>query len=87
MSVNDTYVENDIIYKLLENGNADASGTLLTTQFTLTEIVNAMDRIQQKFLLDTGMIVTRTTIAGVAGTAQYPTPTDSIRPRRITWSE
>lgn len=87
MSVTDSYLINNIIYAILENGNADANGTLLTDMFTTTEIVNALDRVQQKFLLDTGLVVTHTTIAGVAGTPKYLTPADSIRPRRLTWSQ
>ena len=88
MSVLDTYVANDVIYKTLENGNADAAfPTLLTEMFTSTEIVDSMNRVQQDFLLETGMIVTRTTIAGIVGTPKYALPADSIRPRRITWTE
>jgi hypothetical protein len=88
MSVNDTEVANNTIYRLLENGNADASfPTLLTSQFTSTEIVDAMNRVQQKFLLDTGMHTTRTTFVQVAGTSQVSLPTDSIRPRRLTWTD
>lgn len=87
MSVQDTYVINDVIYKLLENGNADAAGTLLTSMFTMTEIIDSMNRVQQEFMLETGMIMTRTTIAGVVGTPRYALPVDSIRPRRLTWTD
>lgn len=87
MSVTDTYVQNDVIYRVLENGNADANGTLFTNMFGANEIVNAMNRIQQRFLLETGMIVTRAPdLAGVPSQEVYPLPIDSIRPRRITWS-
>lgn len=87
MSVLDSYVLNDCIYRVLENGNADAAGTLLTNMFSLTEIVDSMNRVQQEFLLDTGAIVTRVAIPGLAGTPTYNTPVDSIRPRRITWTD
>lgn len=87
MSVTDQYVENNVIYRLLENGDADANLTLMTDQFTLTEIIDSMNRVQQAFLLETGMIVTRTTIAGVVGTGQYNLPTGSIRPHRVTWTD
>jgi hypothetical protein len=87
MSVTDQYVENNVIYRLLENGNADAAGTLLTSQFTLVEIIDCMNRVQQQFLLDTGAIVTRVTIAGNVGKPKYDMPTDSIRPRRVTWND
>jgi hypothetical protein len=91
MSVSDTYICNDTIYKLLENGSADANFTggtpLITKQFTTTQIVDSLNRVQQRFLLDTGMITTRTTIAPTVGIAKYDLPTGSIRPRRVTWTD
>lgn len=87
MSVLDTYILNDSIYRLLENGNSDAAGTLLTSMFSIQEIVDSMNRVQQAFLLETGAIVTRTTIAGIVGKPKYDLPADSIRPRRLTWND
>lgn len=87
MSVSDQYVMNDVIYRMLENGNADAAGTLLTNMFTTQEIVDSMNRVQQAFLLETGAIVTQTTIVGITGQDKYALPTDSIRPRRVTWND
>ena len=85
MAVTDQYLINNAIYSLLENGDADAAGTTLTSMFSITEIVNAMNRVQNTFLLDTGMVITRTTIPGLVGVAKYSTPVDSIRSRRVTW--
>lgn len=88
MSVLDTEVANNTIYRTLENGNADANfPALLTSMFSPTEIVDSMNRVQQKFLLDTGMHTVRTTFAGLPGQAQYALPTDSTRPRRLTWQD
>lgn len=88
MSVLDSEVANNTIYRLLENGAADAAfPALLTTMFTSTEIVDSMNRVQQRFLLDTGMHTVRTTFAGLAGQSQYALPTDSTRPRRLTWTD
>jgi hypothetical protein len=88
MAVTDTYVANDLIYRLLENGNADAAyPSLLSDMFTTTEIIDSMNRVQQNFLLDTGMILTRTTLTPVVGQRTYALPADSIRPRRVTWTE
>ena len=88
MSVTDTYMIQNVQYALLENGNTDADGTtLLTSMFTMQEIIDSFNRVQQKFLLETGMIVTRVSIPGVVGTSKYPTPADSIRPRRISWQD
>jgi hypothetical protein len=88
MSVLDTEVANNVVYRVLENGAADAAfPTLLTTMFTSTEIVDSMNRVQQKFLLDTGMHTVRTTFAGLPAQSQYALPTDSTRPRRLTWQD
>lgn len=87
MSVTDQYIANDAIYRLLENGDNDASMTLLTNMFSMQEIIDSMNRIQQQFLLETGLIVTRTTIPAAIGQAIYDLPTDSIRPRRIAWQK
>jgi hypothetical protein len=84
--ITSTDVQSDCIYRMLENGAADSAGTLLTNMFSLTEIWDSMNRIMQKFLLDTGITVTRTTIAGIAGQNTYALPVGSIRPRRITWT-
>lgn len=89
MSVLDTDMIADLIYRLLENGMADASSTgpLLTSMFSIQEIIDSMNRVQQDFLLETGMIVTRTTITPAVGQSKYDLPVDSIRPRRVTWQE
>lgn len=88
MSVNDTYVANDCVYRILENGAADAAfPTLTTSQFTTAEIIDCLNRVQQGFLLDTGCIVTRLNIVGQVGKPKYDLPADSIRPRRLTWND
>src|SRR5260221_1923830 len=88
MSVLDTYIANDVIYRMLENGAADATfPSLLSKMFGSTEIIDSMNRVQQAFMLDTGMIVTRTTITGQVGKNRYDLPLDSIRPRRLTWND
>src|SRR2546423_1292562 len=87
--VDDVYIGDDVIYRLLENGNADADITapspLLTNMFSFQEIIDSMDRVQQGFLLETGLIVTRDTLVGQVGKPKYDLPEDSIRPRRVTW--
>lgn len=87
LAVTDTYMLNDIIYRVLENGAADAAGTLLTSMFSVQQIVDCMNRVQQDFLLQTGMVLTRTTIPGQVNVNQYPMPSNSIRPRRVTWQD
>lgn len=88
MSFLDTDGIRELTYKLLENGATDATGnSLLTSMFSIQEIVDSMNRVQQDFLLETGMIVTRTTITPAVGQSKYDLPSNSIRPRRVTWQE
>ena len=87
MAVLDTELLNQAIYRLLENGNADANGTVLTDMFTVAEIVDALNQRQQKFLQDTGMVGIRTTIPANQGQSVYDLPADSIMPRRLTWMD
>lgn len=87
-NVTDQYMMADIIYRTLENGNADAVPTgLLTNMFSIQEMVDSINRVQQDFLLETGLILTRTTITPAVGQSKYDLPVNSIRPRRVTWQD
>ena len=88
MPITDSDAVKTLTYKLLENGAADATGTaLLTNMFSITEIIDSLNRVQQDFLLETGITLTRTTFPGVVGQGRYDLPVDSIRPYRVTWSD
>ncbi len=89
MSVTDTDMLKDITYRVLENGNADATGTtLLTTMFTITEMVNAMNRVQQKFMIDTGMVLMRNTpIPVTVGNGRYDLPTNNSAVVRVSYTD
>ncbi len=87
MPVTDTDMIKDVTYRLLENGDADATGTsLLTDMFSITEIVDSMNRVQQKFMIDTGMILTRlgTPIPVTVGNGRYDLPTDNSAVVRVS---
>lgn len=88
MSVLDTEVANQLVYRMLENGNADAAfPSLLTTMFTSSELIDSLNRVQQAFMTDTGLILTRSApIPGVVGQTKYPLPTDNLLVRRVTWT-
>lgn len=90
-TVTDQYIGNDIIYRTLENGNADANiagpTPLITDMFSVTEILDSMNRIQQQFLLATGLVLTRATIPGAIGQPTYDLPVDNILARRVTWTQ
>lgn len=75
----------EIIYHSLENGNADAAGTLITSMFTLQQILDALNDRQRRFLLDTGLIQKRVVIPGVPQQMTYDLPSDWIDTRRVTW--
>jgi hypothetical protein len=86
-NVTDLELLKRIQYHLLENGNnIDADGTtLLTSMFTIAEIVNAMNTRQQRFLKDTGCIIVRASEAVIPQQARYALPSDWIHTRRITY--
>jgi len=90
VSVTDTDVIKDITYRVLENGDADATGTtLLTDMFTITGIVDSMNRVQQKFMIDTGMVLTRlgTSIPVTVGNGRYDLPTDNSAVVRVSYTD
>ncbi len=90
MPVTDTDMIKDVTYRLLENGDADATGTsLLTDMFSITEIVDSMNRVQQKFMIDTGMILTRlgTPIPVTMGNGRYDLPTDNSAVVRVSYTD
>lgn len=84
-NVKDTELINRIQYALLENGAADATGTFVTSQFTVAEVVNIMNQVQQRFLKDTAAIVTRASQATTPNVPRYALPQDWIMTRRLTW--
>lgn len=85
----DTDMVKDIQYRLLENGNADADGlTLLTDMFSIQEIVDSMNRVQQKFMIDTGMILTRAApIPVTVGNDRYDLPVDNSAVVRVSYTD
>lgn len=93
MSVLDTDIIKGCQYAVLENGAADANGTtMLTSMFSLQEIIDSINRVQQQFLSYTGLILTRTALTPDSKSRYDLTPVtlngpDSIRPRRVTWTE
>lgn len=87
-TVTDSDLLKEASYHLLENGDADASSTsLLTTMFTIAQIVDAFNQRQQVFLRDTGIVNIPSTIAATPGIANYDAPFDTIAIRRVVWSD
>lgn len=85
-TVTDVDLMQTATYLLLENGNADATGTsLLTTMFSLQMLIDTLDQKQQRFLLDTGCVTTRNTQATTPSVGDYALPGTTILIRRISW--
>lgn len=84
-NVTDSEMLDDSIYHLMENAGADAAGTFATAQFTTTQLLNAFNDRQRRFMRDTGSILVRATEASTPGTARYTLPTDWVSTRRLTW--
>ncbi len=73
-------------YMLLENGNADATGTsFVFGQFTVQEFLDNANLIQQRLMRDCAPIVLRATQASTPGQNRYSLPPDHIHTRRMTW--
>ena len=88
MPVTDQYVLNDTIYKLLENGKTNAAfPSLLTAMFTATQLLDTLNRVQNDFLLATGLIVTQDSLNPSVGSNIAALPATTIRPRRLTWTD
>lgn len=84
----DTDMLNAMVYKVLENGNADANAVsqpLLTQMFTYDQMLAAINQRQWRFLKDTGCVVTRYVVNLPATTSRVTLPSDCIMVRRVTW--
>ena len=85
-NVTDQELLKRITYHPLENGDADATGTtLMTTQFSIQEMLDNMNLIQQRFLRDCAPVILRATQASTPGQNRYSLPADHIHTRRMTW--
>lgn len=85
MAVTDTEVLNAVIYRVMENGAADANGTLMTSMFSVPQIVDAMNQRQWKFLKDTGCIASRQALPSPAGQPTYGLTNDYIDTLRLAY--
>lgn len=89
VDVTDTDLLKLMQYMLMENkGDQNADGTtLITSMFTISQLVDALDQKQQRFLKDTGCVVTQAQQVASAGVAAYALPGTSIAVRRVSWQE
>lgn len=73
-------------YALLENGDADATGTTFVFgQFTVQEFLDNANLIQERLFKDSAPVVVRATQGSTPGQSRYTLPNDWIFTRRITW--
>lgn len=75
-----------IIYHLMENNGAVSAGTATSTSmFSITDINNAIAKRVNRFLEETGQIVTRITMPITAGDGRIEISNDWIDVRRAGW--
>jgi hypothetical protein len=75
-----------LTYLLLENGNADATGTTtIFGQFTTTELLAALNDRQRKFMRDVGLVLTRATQDSTPQQSRYQLPGDWLSTERLSW--
>jgi|SRR5215831_1991278 len=83
--------DNDLLklmcYMLLEGENGtDATGTTtLTTMFSISQFLAALNQRQERFLRDTAAVVTLVTLPTTPQIARYRLPDDWIHTRRLSW--
>lgn len=86
MSVTDLELIKTMTYQLLENGSGEATGTsLLTSMFSIQQIIDSINNAQRRFMMDTAAIQIRSNIGGVAGQTRYTLPENYIQSRRLSW--
>lgn len=87
-NITDTELIQRATYALLENGDADASGTsssFVFGQFAVSEFLNNANLLQERFMRDCAPVVLRATLAATPGQNRYQLPQDWIHTRRMTW--
>lgn len=76
-------VLDEIQYHLLEV--PDFGGSFGSGLWTITEVVNYINLRTYRFLLESGLLQRRTTLAAIAGTPEVDLPTDLIDIKRVAW--
>lgn len=79
-------IAKSIVYHLIENNGAVADGiSTSTAMFSITDINNAIAKRVNRFLEETGQIVTRITLPVTPGDGRIEIPNDWIDVRRAGW--
>jgi hypothetical protein len=87
-TIQDLDLLKEMEYRLLENGDADADGTgLLTTLWTISELTASLNNSQRRFMKDTGIVLTISTIGAIPMQGRYTASDDVITIRRVTWKD
>jgi hypothetical protein len=87
-TIQDLDLLKEMEYRLLENGDADADGTgLLTTLWTISELTASLNNSQRRFMKDTGIVLTISTIGAIPMQGRYTASNDVITIRRVTWKD
>lgn len=84
----DTEILKDVTYRVLENGAADATGTsLMTSMFSISQMLASMNQRQWRFLKESGCIVQFETIPAPASQQTYTMGNDYIATVRLSYAE
>jgi hypothetical protein len=85
-NVTDLDLVKRITYFMLENGAVDATGsTVITSMFTVGQMVDVLNLAQERFMRDCTPILTRAGMGSTPQVARYALPSDWIWTRRLTW--
>lgn len=74
---------NEIQYHMLETPNDGASW--ISELWTDTEVLSYINSRQQRFLTETGIVVSRATLTTIPNTPRHTLPQDWIATRRMVW--
>ena len=84
-TVKDTDIESTLCYNLIER-QPTAGVWNGTDQFTINDLTQALQRRRDQFLVETGMVLTRTLLSGlVPPVGQVLLPDSVIDVRRASW--
>lgn len=83
MTITDQEVLTEIQGHLIET--EDAGATISTGRWTIAEIVGYLNQRQYRLLLETGVLLTRTTIVTIPNQPRHALPQGTIWLRRVLW--
>lgn len=85
-TVTDQQLESLLAYNLIEKQPSPPGTWIGTDQFTITDLTNALQRRRDQFLVETGMVLSRSIVSGIIpGVGRVNLPDNIIDVRRLAW--